>query len=196
MQQGTSLSEPTALNTAILRLLEDACTMLERDREAARSIIRRASALLRAERQTTERASLLRGGLAPWQEQRVVKHIDDALRERIRISDLAAITRLSASYFARAFKASFGESPYGFILRRRLERAQEVMLTTDEPLCQIALGCGFSDQAHMTKLFRQFVGDSPGAWRRGLRSRTEEDGDHATGQSAIRGVEPDARKAA
>jgi AraC family transcriptional regulator len=195
MQQGTTLSGPAVLNAAIVRLLDDACSMLERDREAARSIIRRASSLLRAERQktsTSERESARHGTLAPWQAQRVVRHIESALCERIRISDLASISRLSGSYFARAFKCSFGESPYGYILRRRLERAQEVMLATDEPLSQIALGCGFSDQAHMTKLFRQFVGDSPGAWRRSLRGPPEEaDGDYTAGQSAIRRLEPD-----
>ena len=177
VEEGTTLSRPAALNAAIVRLLDDAGSMLERDSDAARSFINRASALLRAGRQEVSGSgpvAELRGGLAPWQAQRVIKHIDGALAAKIRIGDLAAITRLSASYFARAFKCSFGETPYGYILRRRLQRAQEMMLTTEESLCQIALGCGFSDQAHMTKLFRQFVGHSPGAWRRSLRSQPEE----------------------
>jgi AraC family transcriptional regulator len=174
-QDGSTFSSPAALNAAIVRLLDDAGSALDRDSHLARSFILRACALLRAEREEAPaRSEALRGGLAPWQAQRVIKHIDGALGTKIRITDLAVITRLSASYFARAFKRSFGESPYCYILRRRLERAQETMLTTDEPLSQIALACGFSDQAHMTKLFRQIVGRSPGAWRRDLRGCPDE----------------------
>ena len=175
-QESSILSSPAAINAAIARLLEDAGSVLERDSDAAKSFIRRASALLRAEREDSPATpgGVIRGGLAPWQAQRVIKHVDAALGGKIRIGDLATVTRLSASYFARAFKRTFGESPYGYILRRRLERAQHIMLTTDEPLSQIALVCGFSDQAHMTKLFRQIVGRSPGAWRRDLRSSHEE----------------------
>jgi AraC family transcriptional regulator len=178
-QDGSTLSGRAALNAAIVRLLDEAGSALDRDSHLARSFILRASALLRAERDEapTPHSEVLRGGLAPWQAQRVIKHIDAAVGTKIRITDLAAITRLSASYFARAFKRSFGESPYCYILRRRLERAQEIMLTTDESLSQIALACGFSDQAHMTKLFRQIIGRSPGAWRRNLRGCPEERAD-------------------
>src|SRR5579872_7089752 len=97
MQQATPLSGPAALNAALVRLLDDACSLIERDSDAARSILRRASALLRAERQktsTSEREADPGGGLAPWQARRVVKHIDGALGEKIRIGDLAAISRL------------------------------------------------------------------------------------------------------
>lgn len=169
IQEGTPPSAPVALNAEIVRLLDYAGSMLGRDSEAARSSIRRASALLRggpAETSSYERGASHSGGLAPWQCQRVIKHIDSVLGSKIRIADLAAITRLSVSYFARAFKSSFGESPYGYILGRRLERARELMLTTGDPLCQVALSCGFADQAHMTKMFRQIAGQTPGAWRR------------------------------
>jgi AraC family transcriptional regulator len=49
--------------------------------------------------------------------------------------------------------------------------AQRLMLTTQEPLSQIALACGMADQAHLSKLFRRGVGETPGAWRR--RSLTD-----------------------
>jgi AraC-like DNA-binding protein len=41
-----------------------------------------------------------------------------------------------------------------------------LMLTTDAPLGQIALDCGLADQAHLSRLFKQMVGDTPAAWRR------------------------------
>ena len=202
LKEASTLSATTALNAAIVQLLDNAGSVLDRDSSAARSFIRRASALLRAEQEAclAARGPLLRGGLAPWQARRVVKHIDAALGSKIRITDLAAISRLSASYFARAFKRSFGQSPHGYILRRRLERTQQAMLASDDSLCQIALACGFSDQAHMTKLFHQLVGCSPGAWRRELRGCVEEAAglvhDRSGERSALRVRRPSRRVAA
>jgi transcriptional regulator GlxA family with amidase domain len=56
-------------------------------------------------------------------------------------------------------------------MRRRVERAQGMMLTTSAPLAQIAAQCGLADQAHFNRIFRRFVGDSPGAWRRARASQ-------------------------
>jgi AraC-like DNA-binding protein len=52
------------------------------------------------------------------------------------------------------------------VIRRRVERAQGLMLSTDAPLSAIALDCGLADQAHLSRLFRRIVGESPRAWRR------------------------------
>jgi AraC family transcriptional regulator len=51
-------------------------------------------------------------------------------------------------------------------MRRRVERAQGLMLRSDVSLAQIAIDCGFADQAHFNKSFRRILGESPGAWRR------------------------------
>jgi transcriptional regulator GlxA family with amidase domain len=47
-----------------------------------------------------------------------------------------------------------------------MERAQGLMLKSNAPLAQIAIDCGFADQAHLSRLFLQFTGESPGSWRR------------------------------
>jgi len=52
------------------------------------------------------------------------------------------------------------------VVRRRLERACHLMMTGAEPLSEIALSVGFSDQAHLCRLFRQAFGQSPAHWRR------------------------------
>ena len=106
------------------------------------------------------------GGLAGWQLRQVELHLDNNLAKTIRIRDLAAIVRLSSSYFFQAFRCTTGKSPHSYILRRRIVHAQELMLSTDLSLSQIALDCGLADQPHLTRLFCRIVGMSPAKWRR------------------------------
>jgi AraC family transcriptional regulator len=114
----------------------------------------------------TAAPSAQRGGLAPWQICKVSAHIDTHLDSTIGTADLAGLVKLSVFHFCRAFRASFGESPHTYVMRRRVERAQGMMLRTSSSLAQIAIECGLADQAHLNKSFRRFVGESPGAWRR------------------------------
>jgi AraC family transcriptional regulator len=165
------------------RLLSNAGKALSTDLDAAEICLAQASVLLQAERrrqclQPAPRAgvSLARGGLAPWQVRRVIAYIDSHLAERIKVPDFRELTRLSGSHFSRAFRNSFGDSPHSFVIRRRIESAQKLMLETSEPLCEIALRCGLCDQAHLSRLFRQAVGMSPNAWRRHQQFEGQGDG--------------------
>jgi transcriptional regulator GlxA family with amidase domain len=108
----------------------------------------------------------IRGGLAPWQVRRVTAHIESHLDGSITTQDLATLARVSTYHFTRAFRESLFETPHAYVMRRRVERAQGLMLTTNIALGQIAVECGFADQAHFNKLFRRLAGQSPGAWRR------------------------------
>ncbi len=107
-----------------------------------------------------------RGGLMRWQLRRLKAHIDTNLEKSITINELAALVTLGASYFQRAFKKSFGVSPHAYLLERRIQRAQTLMLTTDNSLCDIALAAGFSDQSHLTTRFHRAIGVTPNVWRR------------------------------
>jgi AraC family transcriptional regulator len=111
-----------------------------------------------------------RGGLAPRQKRRVIAHIEANLDKPLTCGTLAELVGLSTSYFNRAFKSSFGRSPHSYLISRRLERAQDMLLATDEPISQIALACGLADQCHLCRLFRKLVGESPAAWRRVRRT--------------------------
>lgn len=106
------------------------------------------------------------GGLARWQIERVLRHIEDGLDGPILLAQLAATVRLSAGYFSRAFKQSFGTPPHAYIMMCRIERAKILLLTTEVPLCEVALECGLADQAHLSRLFRRLTGETPFAWRR------------------------------
>jgi len=96
--------------------------------------------------------------LAPWQAGRVLSFIEDNLAAPLLIRDVARVARLSSSYFSSAFKSTFGRSVKGFIIARRLARAQGLMLASDDTLAQIALTVGFADQAHFSRCFRNNIG--------------------------------------
>jgi transcriptional regulator GlxA family with amidase domain len=153
------------LLSIIARLLDDAGNALERDRRAARACLARASALVHAERDR-DATACTKGALAAWQVKRLTVFIDANLGGTITTEDLTRIVQMSTGHFFRSFKRSFGDAPFAYIARRRMQRAQELMLTTDEPLCQIALACGLCDQSHFTRVFRRVMGESPNAWRR------------------------------
>jgi AraC family transcriptional regulator len=138
---------------------------LRDERSNAAACLERATTLLHGtSSRPTEKVA--RSGLAPWQARRVLAHIEANLTDTIRNKDLAAIARLSEFYFNVAFRNTVGESPHRYIIRRRVERAQGLLLSTDMPLCDIASLCGMADQPHLTRMFRRIVGESPGVWRR------------------------------
>ncbi len=125
-----------------------------------------ASSVLQSEIERRSGANGSRGGLAAWQMLRVRAYIDSNLHRTIHIRDLSAIARRSPAHFSRKFKLAVGESPHAYVVGRRLERACHLMMTSAASLSEIALSVGFSDQAHLCRLFRQAFGQSPANWRR------------------------------
>jgi AraC family transcriptional regulator len=156
------------LRSAVVELSIALNETLRDERSNAAACLQRAKAMLHGVDGTSPQSSGngTRQGLAPWQVRRVLAHIEANLSTPIRNKDLAAIARLSTFHFNVAFRASVGESPHAHIIRRRVERAQGLMLSTEKPLSEIAAECGLADQAHLTRLFRRLVGESPAAWRR------------------------------
>jgi AraC-like DNA-binding protein len=155
------------LANSLAQLLETARRELERDREAAKVSLATASTILQAEIERCSGANgFARGGLAAWQILRVRAYVDSNLHRTIHIRDLSAVARRSPAHFSRKFKLAVGESPHAYLVRRRLERACHLMITGVASLSEIALSVGFSDQAHLCRLFRQAFGQSPANWRR------------------------------
>jgi AraC-like DNA-binding protein len=165
-------SDSPALPTVLLKLLSFAQEALAGDRVQADKFIAQATALVSAEVKGQQASGRSPHGapahshLAPWQRRRVVEFVETNLAYTIRIGNLAQVARLSVSHFSKAFRSDFGEPPYAYIVRRRIERAQEMMVLTEESLAGIAVACGLADQAHLTRLFRRIVGASPASWRR------------------------------
>jgi transcriptional regulator GlxA family with amidase domain len=93
-------------------------------------------------------------------------HIESNITQRMAIEELARLVSLSTSHFSRAFKVSFGVTVHRYVMQKRVEAAQRLMLDTPQELSSIAVGCGMSDQSHLTRWFRRVVGETPASWRR------------------------------
>jgi AraC family transcriptional regulator len=158
------------LHRAIL-LLETAVGQLRQEHPAQCTLLE-ATSLLRQQIHTSALVDAADGGLRllTWQARKVCDYIEGHITEPVLVADLCALVRRSEAHFSRAFKRTFGESPHAFIVRRRVELAARYMLTTDGPLSEIALRCGFTDQAHLCKQFRQATGQPPAAWRRAQKT--------------------------
>jgi AraC family transcriptional regulator len=103
--------------------------------------------------------------LSKWRLKRAVEFMDSHLADSIGLADIAAAAGLSRMYFAAQFRAATGVRPHEYLLRRRIERAQDLMLKTRAPLCEVALDVGFKTQAHFTTVFSGIVGETPNVWR-------------------------------
>jgi AraC-like DNA-binding protein len=93
--------------------------------------------------------------------------------EGMPLARLAAECGLSVRHFARAFRQSTGVPPHRWLLRRRVERAAELLGNRALPLADIAIACGFADQSHFTRVFTALMGASPNTWRRTIGATEE-----------------------
>jgi len=115
---------------------------------------------------SAQRGARATGGLAPWQARRACDFIEANLADDPTIAELSRECGISASYFARAFRATLGMTPHQWITRRRIERAKSLMAQTIDSLAEIAVMCGFVDQSHLGRHFLRLEGVSPAQWRR------------------------------
>ena len=106
------------------------------------------------------------GRLSPSQLRRVLDFIAAHLDKDHSIAELARECGLSSGYFSRAFRQTTGETPHQWVMRRKVERARQLLLGNGLGLADIALVCGFVDQSHFTRVFTKLEGESPGRWRR------------------------------
>jgi AraC-like DNA-binding protein len=94
------------------------------------------------------------------------RYIEENCGEELSLRQIAGYVYLSPSYFVRAFKEAWGQSPMHYLQQVRLNRAQELLLSTDMSIRDIAQKAGFSDQRRMNELFMKSLGISPMKYRR------------------------------
>jgi RpiB/LacA/LacB family sugar-phosphate isomerase len=105
------------------------------------------------------------GGLPPRRLHRVLSHIRENINSDLSVAKLAHTIRMSQFYFSKLFKISTGTTPHQYIMRQRVERAQELLSESLMPLAEVATQVGFETQSHFTSVFRRLVGATPKSYR-------------------------------
>jgi AraC family transcriptional regulator len=103
--------------------------------------------------------------LVRWRLKRAIDYVEAHLAEPVSLADVASAAGLTRMHFAAQFRAATGLRPHEYLLRRRIERAQEMLIETAMPVVDVALSVGFQTQSHFTSVFKNFVGQPPHAWR-------------------------------
>ncbi|NPT61449.1 helix-turn-helix domain-containing protein [Paraburkholderia elongata] len=106
------------------------------------------------------------GGLTKPQVRVLMEFIETNIERNISLAELAAVTRLSTFHFTRCFRAEFGCPPHAYVMSRKLEHAKQLLGRKDVSLKAVAASSGFSDQSHMTRLFRRALNTTPAEYRR------------------------------
>jgi AraC family transcriptional regulator len=110
----------------------------------------------------------INGGLAAWQRRKAVAYIEEHLAEPISLEVLAGLVGLSACYFCRAFRRSFGMPPQRYQLSQRIERAKGLLARHAASVTDVGLTVGYNDASAFCTAFRRVAGLTPSAYRRGL----------------------------
>lgn len=157
------LAEPVvddpALASALSRLFERLRTEKEallREEELARFL----SQLARHRIMLTDQPLV---GREPQAVERAREYLAANAFRRVPLEILAMVSGLSKFHLLRVFKAQTGLTPWQFQTQLRVDLARR-LLAAGEPAGQVAVACGFVDQSHMTRRFRQLVGATPAAY--------------------------------
>ena len=108
------------------------------------------------------------GGLPPMRLQRVLSYIEANLDRAITLSQLSTVADMSLYYFATLFKQSTKLSPHQYVLRRRIERAKQLLRETKAGVLEISLSLGYEQPNNFARTFRRLTGTSPTHYRRNL----------------------------
>lgn len=108
---------------------------------------------------------IYRGGLTPARLRKVVELVHAEMEGDLSLEELAGAAGLSIAHFSETFRESTGQSPHQFVLHRRVERAKEMLRAAEMRVLDVAVACGFKNQQHFARVFRQLCGASPTEYR-------------------------------
>jgi AraC-like DNA-binding protein len=116
-------------------------------------------------RRSGQKRHYVKGGLSPAVLKRLIDRIEASLDGSLGLAELAKEAGLSEHYMSKAFRLSTGLPPHAFIVRRRMERASEMLRHSSRPITEIAYACGFSSPSHLAAAFRRVMGITPKQYR-------------------------------
>jgi AraC family transcriptional regulator len=94
------------------------------------------------------------------------------LASDLSLSTLSASVSLSKPHFVRLFRNTTGTSPHRYVMQKRVERARQLIQTSNVPLIEIAAEVGFASQSHLGRVFQTTYGITPGDVRKQAARRT------------------------
>jgi AraC family transcriptional regulator len=101
-----------------------------------------------------------------WRLRRAIEYLELHLADDIGIADLAGVIGLGTSHVGSLFRAGTGEPPHRWLMRRRFERACEMLADPHHSVTEVAHACGFASSQHLATVFRKRLGVTPSAFRR------------------------------
>jgi AraC family transcriptional regulator len=102
----------------------------------------------------------------PQQCDRAIEYIEERLSDGLTLAGIAKAAGVSTARLNSEFRRTMNLAPYQYVLNARVKRANYLLISTELPLAEIAVQCGFSNQQHMTRMVRRMTGRTPGAIRR------------------------------
>ena len=100
--------------------------------------------------------------------KKALAHIDNNLDKKITLNELAEIANVSENYFSSLFKKLNGISPWDYIVLKRIEKAIELLETTDKNKIDIAELCGFTSSSNFYKAFAKVTGKTPSEYTKSI----------------------------
>lgn len=101
--------------------------------------------------------------------KKVLTHIHRNIDKNIEVNELADVACVTKSYLIRLFKKEFGTSPIQYINKKKVEKAQLLLFTTDKPIKDVAYTLGYNDHSYFIRLFRKMSGTTPQEYRMNMR---------------------------
>jgi AraC-like DNA-binding protein len=113
--------------------------------------------------------------------RRARDRIDREFAEPLDVAALAATALMSAAHFSRRFRDTYGESPYSYLMTRRIERAKALLRLRELSVTEVCMAVGCTSLGSFSSRFTELVGETPSAYR-------ERDHDALRGLSTCRAM--------
>lgn len=163
-------SDPVPLKGAKANWLADQLYREFRSPDAAASLAIEGFALAMLGELARARTHRERSSRPRWLAK-AVDILHDRMDGRVNMADIAAEVDVHPTHLSRTFRKRYGCTMGEYLRRLRIEAARAELVASDKSIAAIAIGAGFSDQAHFTRAFKRATGETPGAWRRAQSRR-------------------------
>jgi AraC family transcriptional regulator len=108
----------------------------------------------------------VQGGMSAWKLKQVISYIEDNLESELSLAEIASIAGISVSHLKTLFRHSTGTPVHQYVLRRRVERAKQLLQDRSLSIAQVAFATGFAHQSHLARHMRKILGTTPAVVRK------------------------------